>query len=191
MAKFSIAGREADPQAYVPNMTEPGRPSSTEQLMAIASLSDALDKRGLEFWLFGGWAVDFCVGAITREHDDVDVVAWRDDYDEIKAALEDAGWRHAPVADEVVGTRYRQHSTEVEFTFVMTDDKGRIVVPVPQGPIVWSTEPFGEERRQLRGVSTHTIPLGLLREGKSVPREGAAEQAKDRADLEALNTIER
>lgn len=189
MAKFSIAPREALDNSYHPKMTAPSRPSPTEQLRAIASMSEALDERGLEFWLFGGWAVDFCVGAITREHDDIDVVAWRDDYDEIKTALEDAGWQHAPVADEVVGTRYRRHSAEVEFTFVVTDDEGRTVVPLPAGPIVWSTEPFGEERRRLGDVSTRTISLRLLREGKTVPREGAAEGAKDRADLEALNRI--
>ena len=45
-------------------MTEGATPSSAEeQLAAIASLSSALDQHGVEYWLFGGWAVDFWVGA--------------------------------------------------------------------------------------------------------------------------------
>jgi hypothetical protein len=165
-------------------------PSAREQLEAIKSLSEVLDQERLDFWLFGGWAVDFCVGAMTREHEDIDVAAWRHDYDAIKEALEAAGWRHAPVADEVVGTRYRMGSAEAEFTFVIADDEGRVVVPRPEHPIMWAEESFGHERRELHGVATRTVPLALLREGKSVPREDEAGGAKDRADYDVLMRVE-
>src|SRR5262245_51786716 len=165
-------------------------PSAEEQLAAISSLGSALDEQGVEYWLFGGWAVDFWVGAVTRQHDDIDVAAWRDDYDTIRASLEAAGWRHTPAADEVVGTRYRWRSAQVEFTFVTADEDGKILVPLADGPIVWSTELFGDSRRELLGVNCRTIPLALLRTGKSFPREGAAEAAKDRADFEALSRLE-
>ena len=172
-------------------MTEGGRaPSAEEQLAAIANLSRILDQHRVDYWLFGGWAVDFCVGAVTREHHDIDVAAWRRDYDAIRAALEAAGWRHTPVADEVVGTRYQWRSVQVEFTFVEADDQGRIVIPLPDQPIVWSTKPFGGDRRELLAVNSRTIPLALLRAGKSLPRQGAAEAAKDRADFQALSRLE-
>ena len=172
-------------------MTEGGRaPSAEEQLAAIANLSRILDQHRVDYWLFGGWAVDFCVGAVTREHDDIDVAAWRHDYDAIRAALEAAGWRHTPVADEVVGTRYQWRLAQVEFTFVEADDQGRIVIPLPDQPIVWSTKSFGGDRRELLAVNSRTIPLALLRAGKSLPRQGAAEAAKDRADFQALSRLE-
>jgi hypothetical protein len=171
-------------------MTEGSTPASThEQLGAITSLSNALDQHGVEYWLFGGWAVDFWVGAVTRHHDDIDVAAWRQDYDTIGAALEAAGWRHTPAEDEMAGTRYQWRSAQVEFTFVVADHDGRILIPLAEQSIVWSTESFGDGRRELLGVSCRTIPLALLRTGKSVPREGAAESAKDRADFEALSRL--
>ena len=56
---------------------------------------------------------------------------------------------------------------------------------------MWTDEPIGYDKRELQGVATRTIPLALLKTGKSVPREGAAEAAKDRADYEALRKIEK
>jgi hypothetical protein len=164
-------------------------PSGEQQLDAIASLAGALDRAGIDHWMFGGWAVDFWVGAVTREHEDIDVMAWRHDYVAIGAALRGAGWRHTPVPDEVVGTRYAWRSAQVEFTFLISGDGGSIVIPLPDQPVVLSTEPLGEARRELEGVRARTIPRELLRAGKAFARKGAAEGAKDRADSEALSKI--
>ena len=172
-------------------MGQPGKvPTAEEQLAAIANLSEVLDQHAVDYWLFGGWAVDFCVGAVTRKHGDIDVAAWRRDYDTIKSALEGAGWRHTPAADEKAGTRYERGSAMVEFTFVVAQDDGSVVVLLPDQCAVWSPEPFGEDRRELLGVTSRTIPLTLLRTGKSAPRQGKAEAAKDRADFKALSRLD-
>ncbi|HUP32044.1 MAG TPA: hypothetical protein VM184_03355 [Gaiellaceae bacterium] len=159
-----------------------------EQLAAIDDLGAALDESGIDHWLFGGWAVDFCVGEVTRPHADVDVASWRRDYDAIAAALKPAGFRHVPKETDVAGTRYERGAVEVEFTFVAEED-GAVVIPFPDGPIVWSESPFGDERRELLGVSARTIPLALLRAGKSRPRDEEADAAKDVADFEALSRL--
>ena len=39
-----------------------------EQLAALVSVIEALTDRGIDYWLFGGWAVDFYVGKVTRLH---------------------------------------------------------------------------------------------------------------------------
>ena len=161
-----------------------------EQLATMASLSSVLEQHGLDYWLFGGWAVDFWVGRVTRPHDDIDVAAWRGDYDRIKTCLEGAGWEHTPTPSDLVGTRYRLRSAEVEFTFLDSGPDGKVVIPLAD-PVVWSAEPLGDHRRELRGVGCRVIPLELLRSGKALPREGTAEGAKDRADFEALSTLDR
>jgi hypothetical protein len=163
--------------------------TADEQLQAIERLDRTLGEHRLDYWLFGGWAVDFWVGAVTREHDDIDVAAWRDDYEPIRAALTAAGWRHTPAADEAVGTRYRWGAALVEFTFVAVDEAGRIVIPFADAPVVWSHDPFGERRRKLDGVTARTIPLGLLTAGKATPRDDVEEAAKDRADFDALSRV--
>ena len=164
-------------------------PSPEDQLAAIASLGQALEAAGIEHWLFGGWGVDLWVGEITRPHEDIDVGAWRADYDAIGTALLAAGWRHTPVPDEVVGTRYQLGRAQVEFTFFVTDGDGSTVVPVPGAPIVVSAEPPGFDRRDLLGVSARVFPIDLMRAHKATPRAGTVEGAKDRADLEALSRL--
>ena len=165
-------------------------PAAEDQLRVIEELGRVLDRAGIEHWLFGGWAVDFWVGEVTRPHGDIDVAAWRRDFDVIRSALVSAGWEHTPAPDDLVGTRYRRGEVEVELTFVEPADDGRgVTVPLPTGPVTWSAEPLGDDRVTLRGVTCRVIPLPLLTAGKSRPREGAAEAAKDRADLAALSRL--
>jgi hypothetical protein len=38
------------------------------QLSTLAGVSGLLVDAGLDWWLFGGWAVGFYVGAVTRPH---------------------------------------------------------------------------------------------------------------------------
>jgi hypothetical protein len=44
-----------------------------QQLAALADVGERLGDGGFEYWLFGGWAVDFHLGTVTREHDDIDL----------------------------------------------------------------------------------------------------------------------
>jgi glutathione S-transferase len=163
--------------------------TTDEQLTAIASLDSALADAAIDYWLFGGWGVDFWVGSVTRPHEDIDAFARRGDYDAIKAALEAGGWEHLRKDTDVVGTRYLHGNAEVEFTFFEPDEDGRAAIPIPEGTVVLPM-PFGDDRRELSGIYARTIPLDLLRGGKSVPREAPADAAKDIADLEALSRLQ-
>jgi hypothetical protein len=53
----------------------------------IREISDALTCAGVDHWLFGGWAVDFAVGDMTRQHRDVDFVVWEVDLPRITELL--------------------------------------------------------------------------------------------------------
>jgi Aminoglycoside-2''-adenylyltransferase len=77
---------------------------SAEQLAALARVDATLTEAGIDYWLFGGWAVDFHARAVTCEHDDVDVAVWLEDLQRIVALLETDGWIHAPEPEEDGGT---------------------------------------------------------------------------------------
>jgi hypothetical protein len=62
-----------------------------EQLAAVDRIHELLEGAGIEYWLFGGWAVDFHAGSVTRAHVDVDVAVWAHDLDRIRQLLEADG----------------------------------------------------------------------------------------------------
>ena len=69
-----------------------------DQLDAIAEVRDLSRRLGVDVWLRGGWAVDFSVGRVTREHADVDWFVWSGHLAAVTAGLETAGWE--PVVSE-------------------------------------------------------------------------------------------
>jgi hypothetical protein len=70
--------------------------SETKQLAALARLAENFERDGIEYWLFGGWAVDFYAGSVTRAHEDLDIAVWSKDGERIRALLTAGGWTHAP-----------------------------------------------------------------------------------------------
>jgi hypothetical protein len=107
--------------------------SDQVQLSALAETHELLTRSGIDYWLFGGWAVDFHVGSITRAHDDIDVAVWLEDHERIAGLLEAEGWKHAPEADEDGGTGYERDAVRLELTFVPGD--GRAVY-IPLRPVL-------------------------------------------------------
>jgi len=53
--------------------------TSARQLHLLGELAELLGGRDVPFWLRGGWALDFLLGAVTRRHADIDLVAWLSD----------------------------------------------------------------------------------------------------------------
>src|SRR3712207_1118934 len=70
------------------------------QLVLIAELTARLRQAGIAHWLFGGWAVDFLVGEITRPHEDIDLIIWRDDAPSVREVLAPHGYVEVPPPPE-------------------------------------------------------------------------------------------
>jgi hypothetical protein len=162
---------------------------ASQQLSAFARVSHLLGDAGIAYWLFGGWAVDFYAGAVTRAHDDLDAAVWLDDLPRIAALLEADGWHHAPEEDEDGGTGYEQGAVRLELTYLVRDDGGGIFTPMRHGQAAWSEEALADDVRELNGVNARLIALVPLMRGKSSPRDDPEEAAKDRSDFRALSRL--
>ena len=164
-------------------------PVARRQLSALAEVTTALEGASIPYWLFGGWAVDFHSGAITRTHDDVDLAVWHDDLGRIARLLEADGWAHALAPDEDGGTGYERDGVRLELTFLVEPTAGRVVTPLKAGAAEWPEGAFGDAVGELNGVRAHLVSLAALAEGKSRPRDDLADAAKDRADSETLSSL--
>ena len=161
----------------------------SRQLNALARVDRLLEQAGIEYWLFGGWAVDFYVGSITRAHDDVDIAVWLEDLHSINQILEQDGWRHAPTEDADGGTQYERDPVCLGLTFLVRDEIGEVFIPFKSGRVPWTAELFGDDVRELLGVRARVVSLEPLRLGKSYRRGDREDEAKDRADFTALSKL--
>lgn len=183
------------PAARVPRRGATRRPDgraltdgSRRQLAALQELAALLDDARVEHWLFGGWAVDFHVGRVTRTHDDLDVALWLDDLPRVTALLEQAGWEHAPEPDEDGGTGYERDGVRLELTYLQRDDDG-IYTPLRSAKPRWADDAFGEEVRELESVRCRVVSLASLERAKALGRDDPQEAAKDAADSASLAGI--
>jgi dihydrofolate reductase len=159
------------------------------QLSTLAEVTSLLEREHIDYWLFGGWAVDFYAGRVTRRHDDIDLAVWHDDAPRIVDLLTGGGWEHAPEPDEDGGTGFERDHVRLELTYNRRRDDGRVVIPLRGGDAELPDGTFGEDTRTLEGVSARLVALTTLREGKSAPREASDDAAKDAADFDVLSGL--
>ena len=163
-------------------MSDPAR----RQLAALAHIDERFRETGIDYWLFGGWGVDFHAGAVTRPHDDLDIAIWLGDLARIAELLETDGWSHAPYPDEDGGTGYERDGVRVELTFLVRREDGGIYMPFGDGYVRWPDETLPGSAIELLGTQARVVGLAALAAMKSSPRDDAADAEKDRADYGAL-----
>jgi len=164
------------------------RRAAEAQLAGLADVVARLESEAIDYWLFGGWAVDFHVGRLTRVHTDVDLAVPLDELPPVRSLLERDGWRHAPEPEEDGGTGFERGTVRLELTYLVRLDDGAIATPFRAGPAAWDADALADEVRELLGVRCRVVSRAALLRGKSTPREEPDEAARDRADYEVLRT---
>jgi hypothetical protein len=161
------------------------------QLQVIEQVHRLLEHEGIPYWLFGGWAVDFHVGHMTRAHGDVDLAVWSSDAQRVTTLLKETGWTHAPEPDEDGGTGYARGDVRLELTFLVPRPKGSAAVSLRRGEVPFVQGPLLGELRDFDGVRCHVVSFETLVSTKSAQRDEPDDQAKDAADLVALRAARR
>jgi hypothetical protein len=162
---------------------------AAKQLAALARVGDVFEGARIAYWLFGGWAVDFYAGSVTRAHDDLDIAVWLDDLPRIGELLEADGWRHAQSADDDGGTGYEQGAVRLELTYLVRDGDGDVFILLRDGRAPWSQNGLADDTRKLLGVCSRIVGLRALARGKAAARDDPEEAAKDRADFAVLSRV--
>jgi hypothetical protein len=162
---------------------------TTTQLAALARVHQLLTESAIDYWLFGGWAVDFHARAVTRQHADIDMAIWSEDCERIAALLVTDGWEHAPEEGEDGYTGYQRDTVRLELAFLICLEDGRICTPLRDGYAAWPDDAFKDDVAQLSGIRARVISLEALKEDKSERRSDPAVAAKDRTDMTTLSRI--
>jgi hypothetical protein len=163
--------------------------NGTLQLEAIASLDAIFEQNGIEYWLFGGWAVDFHAGRVTRDHADIDIAIWRTDADTVARRLVRHGWAHAPGAEQDGYTSYTRDGVHVDLAFLAQDEDGTVYTPLNSGRGDWPPGSFGSDVRRLAGTRARVVTVDSLVADKSQIHDDPISAAKDAADVAVLHSV--
>jgi hypothetical protein len=166
----------------LPTMAE-----ADDQIEAIGGLHQLFTRRAIDYWLFGGWAVDFHTGRVTRRHADIDVAVWQTDFERIDGVLGEDGWTGRALPGEDGYTEYENDVHHLDLALLVRDEEGIVYTPLIEGRGAWPTGSFGDDVRELEGISARVVTLSSLIEDKSQAHGREESTArKDRADVAVL-----
>ena len=168
----------------------PDSTASDIQLALIGELTTLLAQAGIAHWLFGGWAVDFHAGAVTRPHEDIDLILWREDAPAVRQVLVPRGYVEAPPPPEESGlhTHFSKQGQRIDAMFIYKR---------PDGSIYWSDWgwPDGSFSGQSGRLGERVCPVvsarTLLEAKESYLREGPDEcdSRKCLLDIDTLRLV--
>ncbi|OKK16060.1 aminoglycoside adenylyltransferase [Streptomyces sp. CB00455] len=111
-----------------------------QQLRLIAETVQVAGALGVPVWLRGGWAMDFFLGEVTRDHEDIDWFARADDAEALAEGLLLHGCQPVPGPPPELQRDVAKDGLDSSFTLVDRDTAGRVVVA--GGP--WAGTPWPE-----------------------------------------------
>jgi hypothetical protein len=109
-----------------------GQLALIDDVLAMASEINA------PVWLRGGWAVDFYLGGVTRDHVDIDWFAWARDASTVRTGLLHRGYTPIDQAPPEQQLDVARDGHELSFAWLGRDADGRVVVG--GGP--WAGQPW-------------------------------------------------
>jgi len=164
--------------------------TSERQLHLLGEVVELLGGRDVPFWLRGGWALDFLLGAVTRRHADIDLVARLGDQEIVRDTLIEHAFRlvrHEPD----VAMDFTKNGESVQVLLVDRLADGKLVV---RGRFYWLLLPGGAldgPRHTLGGITCRVLtPAALLDEKERYGgHRGRPLRDKDRVSMELLRSL--
>ncbi len=125
--------------------------------MNIVELKRLFNGKKINYWLFGGYALDLAVGKITREHSNIDLLIKKDDVGKAVTALEDEGFIIEYNANSIKARR----GEEVIRLIIISEEAGNYIIPVLNYKILIPKEFFNKKARLL-GEEFRRLPNELI-----------------------------
>ena len=131
------------------------------QLRLIDEIRDTLEAAGVAWWLFGGWAIDFHLGSVSRAHGDIELYIRSVDAERVSRAFLDAGFapRTIPYPDEAIEfTKDGQLICAV----LLVDAAEGIVIPGRWADWPWPCDAFDGPPGCIGGLTIPVVSVEAL-----------------------------
>ncbi|RDU37207.1 hypothetical protein DRW41_11040 [Neobacillus piezotolerans] len=165
--------------------------TTDQHLKILAEISGISEAIGIEFWLRGGWAIDFLLGKITRPHDDIDLVTWIKNRQRLEDELVKAGYEKTFVKEEFRDRQsdFRKENVEISFCYLSRSEDGNLIMNgLPEW--IWRPDSLLPQTFILNGISAHVLnPKQLLEEKVVYEQIGRTPRKKDAESKKILHRI--
>jgi len=164
--------------------------ANARQLALIKEIVSLCDAASISCWLRGGWAMDFFLGRVTREHDDIDLFVWAQDAPALAHALEQAGFVEQGGPPPEAQRDFAKDGEEVQIALLALNQRGQVVVgggpargtPWPEGML---TSPTGQIGDVVCPIVNPRVQVEI-KEKFPTWRPGLPPRAKHQADIARL-----
>lgn len=165
-------------------------PRAARQLGLIGEALGVARRAGAELWLRGGWAMDFTLGRVTRDHDDIDWFTWAGGADTLARELIRLGYTEVAGPPPELQRDFTKDGLESSFTLIDRDHLGRIVVAGgPWAGTPWPQDLLDGEPGRLGGLDCPVVaPRAQIEIKRMMPvwNPSLPRREKDRADIALL-----
>lgn len=173
-------------------MGDPAFSNQTEsQLKLLSEISTICATIECKFWLRGGWAIDFLLAKVTRPHDDIDLIAWIQNREQLERGLAKAGYEQTSVKEQFRGRQsdFSKDGVDITFAYITNTDDGSIIMNgLPEW--VWRPDSLLSQNFMLNGISANVLhPRQLLEEKEVYKRIGREPRPKDKDSKTILHRV--
>lgn len=173
-------------------MVNPLGERAAKQLEQIRAVHHILLDAQVEHWLAGGWGIDFLLGAVTREHGDIDIALWLKDWPQAETLLLKQGFQRSTNEFPDETARLVRHGQKLEIWLLRRDESGRAIVGGRWADWPFPIDSFGSQIGRLQGMALPVMSAeGQLdaKEGWPRHRFGAPLRDKDAQDIALLRQL--
>ncbi|MEH7453128.1 nucleotidyltransferase domain-containing protein [Gottfriedia acidiceleris] len=157
-----------------------------KQLKILNEINTICLNLTFHLWLRGGWAIDFLLGKVTREHSDIDLVTFIQYREVLELAMVNAGFKKIPVS--MLQTDFIKDEVDVSFVFVRISEEGKIIANgFPDW--VWRKDALPIQTHNLKGISMNALSPYQLLEEKKVYEKGTGRKLRPK-DIESMKVIQ-
>ncbi|TCZ81295.1 hypothetical protein E0485_01415 [Paenibacillus albiflavus] len=156
------------------------------QFKVLGQINRIFESLDMQFWLRGGWAIDFILGQVTREHSDIDIVTWLHNRQSLEQTLIEAGFRCAPVSE--LQTNFYQNELEVSIIYLTRNQAGQITANgFPEW--VWRSDALPLRSYTLHHVSTRTLSPQQLLDNLLIYEQGTGRKLRSK-DYDSIRILQ-
>lgn len=156
-----------------------------KQLKILNEINIICLNLNFQLWLRGGWAIDFLLSKVTREHSDIDFVTFIQYREELERAMVNTGFKKIQVS--MLQTDFIKDEVDVSFVFVHISEEGKIIANgFPDWE--WRKDALPIQKYNLKGISINVLSPCQLLEEKLVYEKGTGRKLRPK-DIESMRVI--